>query len=69
MCHFTLFMGKILYYQDVLCIIPFSSQEPERVTGIRGKSHELLGVTLKRLACSLLAHPRRVMKIAPNEMI
>ena len=69
MCHFTLFMGKILYYQDVLCIIPFSSQEPERVTGIGGKSHELLGVTLKRLACSLFAHPRRVMRIAPNEVI
>ena len=69
MCHFTLFMGKILYYQDVLFIIPFSSQEPKRVTGIGGKSHELLGVTLKRLACSLFAHPRMVMRIAPNEMI
>ena len=59
MCHFTLFMGKILYYQDVLCIIPFSSQEPERVTGIGGKSHELLGVTLKRLAFSLFCSPKK----------
>ena len=48
MCHFTLFMGKILYYQDVLCIIPFSSQEPERVTGIGGEISRTAGSNLEK---------------------